>query len=105
MKPNHALLDMRQMTESPRQHAPQHEEGEKSMSSRQPSISDTSLNAATKGTTRGERGGEFLTVEQVAFRLGVTRNWVYTHAGELGVYRLGKYLRFTWSRVLQQIEK
>ncbi len=53
-------------------------------------------NGATGGKERGSR--HFLTVEEVAVRLGVSRNWVYTHAGELGVYRLGKYVRFSWTR-------
>jgi excisionase family DNA binding protein len=46
---------------------------------------------------------QFLTVEEVAVRLGVSRNWVYGHSSELGVYRLGKYLRFSWPRVLERL--
>jgi len=42
--------------------------------------------------------GQFLTVEEIAARLGVPRIWVYAHADELGVIRLGKYLRFDWER-------
>ena len=61
----------------------------------------TEANGATVGKER--EGGHFLTVEDVAVRLGVSRNWVYTHASELGVYRLGKYLRFSWPRVLGRL--
>src|SRR2546430_7292471 len=38
-------------------------------------------------------GAQFLTVQEVASRLGVSRNWVYNHAETLGAYHLGKYLR------------
>ncbi len=55
-------------------------------------------------------GAQFLTVQEVASRLGVrrlgvSRNWVYNHAETLGAYHLGKYLRFSWSRVLECLEK
>jgi len=50
-------------------------------------------------------GAQFLTVQEVALRLGVSRNWVYNHAETLGAYHLGKYLRFSWSRVLECLEK
>ena len=39
---------------------------------------------------------ELLTVEDVAAGLKVRSGWVYRHAEELGVYRVGKYLRFEW---------
>jgi len=42
-----------------------------------------------------------LTVEEVAARLRVKPSWVYTHADELGVLRPGKYLRFSWERILE----
>jgi excisionase family DNA binding protein len=45
-----------------------------------------------------------LTPEELAVRLRVKRSWVYCHADELGAYRLGKYLRFSWSRVLERLE-
>jgi hypothetical protein len=48
---------------------------------------------------------QLLTVSQLARRLGVTCNWVYTHADKLGVYRLGKYLRFSWPRVLERLQR
>jgi hypothetical protein len=47
---------------------------------------------------------ELLTVAELAQRLRVAPSWVYGHADLLGAYRLGKYLRFTWSRVLERIE-
>jgi predicted DNA-binding transcriptional regulator AlpA len=50
-------------------------------------------------------GAQFLTVQEVSLRLGVSRNWVYNHAETLGAYHLGKYLRFSWSRVLECLEK
>ncbi len=65
-------------------------------------LTDTA-DAATGGRQRD--GSEFLTVEEVAVRLCVSRNWVYNHADALGAYHLGKYLRFSWSRVLERLEK
>ncbi len=47
---------------------------------------------------------KLLTVAEVAARLGVKPSWVYAHADELGVYRMGKYLRFSWDRVVSGIE-
>jgi excisionase family DNA binding protein len=46
-----------------------------------------------------------LTVDELAARLRLKRSWVYTHADELGGYRLGKYLRFSWARVLERLER
>ena len=63
----------------------------------------TEANGATVGKDRDK--GHLLTVEEVAVRLCVSRNWVYSHASELGVYRLGKYLRFSWPRVLERLEQ
>ena len=42
-----------------------------------------------------------MTVEEVATKLRVKTSWVYAHADDLGAYRLGKYLRFSWLRVLE----
>lgn len=42
-----------------------------------------------------------LTVQEVAGRLRVKASWVYSHHSALGAYRLGKYLRFSWPRVLE----
>ncbi len=47
---------------------------------------------------------ELLTVEDLATRLQVPRSWVYSHSKDLGAYRLGKYLRFSWARVLERLE-
>jgi excisionase family DNA binding protein len=58
-------------------------------------------NVATVGSIQDRR--QLLTVDEVAVRLGVSRNWVYGHSSELGVYRLGKYLRFSWPRVLERL--
>jgi hypothetical protein len=48
--------------------------------------------------------GDLMTVGELAARLRVTASWVYSHADCLGVYRLGKYLRFDWDRVLDRLE-
>jgi len=45
-----------------------------------------------------------LTVEDLAVRLKVKRSWVYTHADDLGAYRLGKYVRFDWARVIGRLQ-
>jgi len=45
-----------------------------------------------------------LTVDELARRLRVKPSWVYSHADELGAYRLGKYLRFSWGRVLMHLD-
>jgi len=67
-------------------------------------VYDLPLADANEATVRrSQEGRELLTVEEVAVRLCVSRNWVYTHASELGVYRLGKYLRFSWPRVLERL--
>ena len=47
---------------------------------------------------------ELLTVQQVADQLHLKSSWVYAHADDLGAYRLGKYLRFRWDRVLARLE-
>lgn len=46
-----------------------------------------------------------LTVDELATRLRVPRSWVYSHSDDLGAYRLGKYLRFNWERVLERVSK
>ena len=48
---------------------------------------------------------DLMTVEEVAAKLRLKRSWVYCHADELGVYRLGKYLRFSWPRVLECLDR
>ena len=47
---------------------------------------------------------DILTVQEVATRLRVKMGWVYGHADELGAYRLGKYLRFSWTHVVERLE-
>jgi hypothetical protein len=42
-------------------------------------------------------------VPELAERLRVKASWVYGHADELGVLRLGKYLRFSWARVMNHL--
>lgn len=55
--------------------------------------------------TRTDRPGadEILTVPELANRLRMKPSWIYGHADELGAYRLGKYLRFSWPRVLSRL--
>ena len=64
-------------------------------SNRGPEVQE--LAAMTTGST------EILTVTEVAQRLRVAPSWVYGHADLLGAYRLGKYLRFDWKRVLERL--
>jgi hypothetical protein len=54
-------------------------------------------------TTTANSSTEILTVIEVAQRLRVAPSWVYGHADLLGAYRLGKYLRFDWKRVLERL--
>ena len=53
-------------------------------------------------TPRSTQG--LLTVEDLATKLRVPPSWVYSHSKDLGAYRLGKYLRFSWARVLERLE-
>ena len=46
-----------------------------------------------------------MTVEEVAIRLKLKKSWIYAHANDLGAYRLGKYLRFSWPRVLEHLDR
>jgi hypothetical protein len=64
-------------------------------------LSLTESTVATGGEKRAE--DQLLTVDEVATRLSVSRNWVYNHADTIGGYRLGKYLRFSWPRVLDRL--
>jgi hypothetical protein len=69
------------------------------------SESHVPAHAATNWAATGEkrRDDQLLTVDEVATRLSVSRNWVYNHADAIGGYRLGKYLRFSWPRVLERL--
>jgi excisionase family DNA binding protein len=51
-----------------------------------------------------EKTEKLLRVEEVAERLRVPVSWVYRNADELRVYRVGKYLRFSWGRVLEGLD-
>ena len=46
---------------------------------------------------------QVLTVAELAERLRVGQRWVYEHADQLGAYRLGKYLTFDLSRVMERV--
>jgi hypothetical protein len=46
-----------------------------------------------------------LTVDDLAERLQVPSSWVYSHAANLGAYKLGKYLRFDWDQVRERLSK
>lgn len=46
---------------------------------------------------------QLLTIPELARRLRVKTSWVYSHATDLGALRVGKYLRFEWSRVLERL--
>jgi hypothetical protein len=63
----------------------------------------TSLSAQTRGRAHCE--DEILTVHEIAGRLRVAPSWVYGHARLLGAFRLGKYLRFSWARVLERLDR
>jgi hypothetical protein len=53
----------------------------------------------------GSGGHEGLrTLKELADLLRLRPSWVYQHADELGAYRLGKYLRFEVSRVLERLQ-
>ena len=74
--------------------------------SRIPSVEvfDLSLTESIAATGEEKKAeNQLLTVDEVATRLSVSRNWVYNHADTIGGYRLGKYLRFSWPRVLERL--
>lgn len=48
---------------------------------------------------------DLMKVDELATRLRVPASWVYSHADSLGAYRVGKYLRFSWSRVIERLER
>jgi hypothetical protein len=45
-----------------------------------------------------------LTPSELAMRLRVQLSWIYTHADDLGVLYVGKYLRFRWRTVLERLD-
>ncbi len=58
----------------------------------------------TSGTSGSSEQGVLITVQEVATRLQLKESWVYNHADQLGAYRLGKYVRFSWPRVLERLD-
>ena len=64
------------------------------------------MTARTKAMS-GTRPNEsiLMTVDELAVLLKLKPSWIYAHADELGAYRLGKYLRFSLSRVLKILEQ
>jgi hypothetical protein len=46
-----------------------------------------------------------LNVGELGVLLQVKPSWIYSHADELGAFRLGKYLRFALPRVLERLEE
>jgi hypothetical protein len=54
---------------------------------------------------RGKMSMDMMTVEEVAAKLKLKKSWIYANADRLGAYRLGKYLRFFWPRVLECLER
>jgi len=53
------------------------------------------LQAAAAARLASAADDGWLTVEDVAAQLGVTRRWLYDHAAQLGGRRIGRYLRFS----------
>lgn len=122
MKPAPTQFDRRENTASARRHASrlavssssprpatavellQHEATASASGMANVEVFDLPLTEANGATVGGGRDGKhLLTVDEVAARLSVSRNWVYNHASEIGAYRLGKYLRFSWPRVLERL--
>ena len=56
-------------------------------------------------STHDSNSEELLTVDEIASRLRVRPSWVYRHAADLGAIKLGKYLRFSWTRTLHHLNK
>jgi hypothetical protein len=67
-----------------------------------PALEDTRLHPSHTGD-ESLTTSELLTVTEVAAKLRVPRSWVYSHADELGAYRVGKYLRFDWRIVTEKL--
>jgi hypothetical protein len=121
MKDAPTQLDMRENTASSRRHASRSAMsaapepiGEAESAENEDSVIDSrmanlkvfdlSLTESMVATGKKKSAGDqLLTVDEVAARLSVSRNWVYNHADAIGGYRLGKYLRFSWPRVLERL--
>ena len=94
--------DMRENTASSRRHASRPAmRAAASETLGEAELVETEAAATTGKEKRAE--DQLLTVDEVATRLSVSRNWVYNHADTIGSYRLGKYLRFSWPRVLERL--
>ncbi len=121
MKDAPTQLDMRENTASSRRHASRPAthatsgaigeaelvENEAAVTeSRAPGVEVFDLSLSESEAAAGEEKkaeNQLLTVDEIAVRLSVSRNWVYNHADAIGGYRLGKYLRFSWPRVLERL--
>jgi hypothetical protein len=53
--------------------------------------------------TNSAQSEQLLTTVEMAARLRVKPSWIYSHADDLGVIRLGKYLRFDWDFALKRL--
>jgi hypothetical protein len=51
------------------------------------------------------KADKLLNVQEVAARLGVKPGWVYRHSRDLGAFHLGKYVRFDWPTLLDNLRK
>lgn len=51
------------------------------------------------------KADKLLNVQEVAARLGVKPRWVYRHSRDLGAFHLGKYVRFDWPTLLDNLRK
>ena len=54
-----------------------------------------------------EQENQLLTMDEAAERLRVPKSWVYAQVslGKLRVHKVGKYSRFYWHEILEDLEK
>ena len=54
----------------------------------------------------GNGAEELLTIDELSARLKVKKTWIYRHVSlkNLRVHKAGKYNRFYWSEVLEDLE-
>jgi hypothetical protein len=83
------------------------ENGKKGTESSQVQIDDAGHIDFRQGvpSTMQPNDDRLLTVPEIAERLRVPPSWVYRHSQMLGAFKVGKYLRFRWTRVLESLEK
>ncbi len=69
--------------------------------------STTNGQAIRNRTFRNADGNddEILTPAELALRLRQKLSFIYSHRDALGGYRCGKYLLFSWLRVLEALEQ